>query len=424
MGIPLLPRSIVVLLLAVLPAAIACARIPRWVVSPEPTRAEVEALLETGSAAKLPPETVTVRDIPDIPVREHLRPCCAFGSELRASIVGIGIPGYRIPNILGPGDIGPHTYDSGAFTATSDGRASPGFDRERNGLVYTCRGGFIDTAHVRDYTDWALYFAAQIGRRMTEGGEIVIPDEGGHRRVVVKPLPTKLLDQVGLKLAATSLGHWMAFQTSVWHEIATWYGWGSVPGFPERASAFSPEDLYSNMIGSKIMLAITARQSARSEPDYNHAFDAWFARTLEMLGAVPAELGNEVTVALDGLWWDSSRRLPDVNLVKRRNFDAGDPVAPWLAPLSVLPEKTRRALDEACGADRAPIIFPNRDVARGIAIADYLNLEIEPEEAIAAQEPFKSMGRSRITQVDFPKIIAVIREQARAELGPRVDLPD
>jgi hypothetical protein len=172
------------------------------------------------------------------------------------------------------------------------------------------------------------------------------------------------------------------------------------------------------------LLAIRARESARSVPDYNHAFDSWFARTLEMLGAVPAELGNEVTVALDGLWWDSSRRLPDVNLVKRRNFDAGDPVAPWLAPDSVLPEKTRRALHQACGADREPIVFANPARARGIVIADYLNLEIEPDKEIAAQEPFKSMGRSQITQADFPAIIAVIREQARVELGPRVDLPD
>jgi hypothetical protein len=33
-------------------------------------------------------EALLLHQIPDIPVREHLRPCCAFGSELRASIAG------------------------------------------------------------------------------------------------------------------------------------------------------------------------------------------------------------------------------------------------------------------------------------------------------------------------------------------------
>ncbi len=38
-----------------------------------------------------------------------------------------------------------------------------------------------------------------------------------------------------------AVGEWIAFQLGVWHEIATWYGWASVRGFSEKASAFSPE---------------------------------------------------------------------------------------------------------------------------------------------------------------------------------------
>jgi len=410
--------------LLVLVSTLACARAPRWVVASAPTREEVEVLLETGRAAQLPPHTITVREIPDIPVREHLRPCCAFGSELRASIAGlIPIPGYRIPNVLGPEDVGPHTYDSGIFTTTSDGRASAGFDAEHNGLVYTCRGGFIDTAHVRDYVDWALFFAAQIGRRAAEGGEIALPDEGGRRRVVVRPLPPELVERYGFKQSVTALAQWVAFQASIWHEIATWFGWASVPGFSERASAFSPEDLYSNMLGSKLMLAITARREALNEFSYNRAVDGWFGRALELLGAVPRGLGNEVTRSLDGLWWDSSRRVPDPGLVQRRNFGIGDPVRPWLAPEAALPEGVRNALDEACGADRAPVVFANPSGVEGISFGDYVTLEIEVDDALAKQEPFASRGR-QLTQRDFPEIVALVREQARVEFGPRVEQPD
>jgi hypothetical protein len=53
------------------------------------------------------------------------------------------------------------------------------------------------------------------------------------------------------------LAEWTAWQMSIWHETVTWFGWDAVPGFSEEASAFSPEDLYSNP------LAARARLSAR-----------------------------------------------------------------------------------------------------------------------------------------------------------------
>jgi hypothetical protein len=239
----------------------------------------------------------------------------------------------------------------------------------------------------------------------------------------VRALPPEIVYHYGFKETVTTLAQWLAFQISIWHEIATWYGWASVAGFSERASAFSPEDLYSNMLGSKLMLAITARRQAASEPEYNRAVDGWFARALEVLGAVPRDLGTDVTHALDGLWWDSSRRVPDPQLVRRRHFGIGDPIRPWLAPPSALPEGVRQALHEACAGDHDPVVFTNPSRAKGIALEDYVTFEVEVEEALAKQEPFASRGRA-LTQRDFPEIVAVIREQAVAELGPRVDRPD
>jgi hypothetical protein len=276
---------------------------------------------------------------------------------------------------------------------------------------------------VRDYVDWALFFAAQIGRRAVAGGEISLPDEGGRRRVIVRPLPAEIIERHGFPQSVTALAQWLTFQVSIWHEIATWFGWASVPGFSERASAFSPEDLYSNMLGTKLMLAIVARREAGSDHVYERAVDGWFGRALELLGAVPRELGNEVTRGLDGLWWDSSRRLPDPGLVQRRHFGIGDPVRPWLAPESALPEAVRSALGEACSNDREPVVFANPSRVRGVELGDYVSLEIEVDDALAAQEPFASRGR-RLTQRDLPEIVAVVREQARAEFGPRVDQPD
>ena len=96
----------------------------------------------------------------------------------------------------------------------------------------------------------------------------------------------------------------------------------------------------------------------------------WFARALELLGAVPRELGNEVTRSLEGLWWDSRHRLPDPALVQRRNFAIGDPIRPWLAPESALPGGVRRALAEACGGAPAPVVFANPARVPGVELAD------------------------------------------------------
>jgi hypothetical protein len=196
-----------------------------------------------------------------------------------------------------------------------------------------------------------------------------------------------------------------------------------VPGFSERASAFSPEDLYSNLVGTKLMLAVVYQGQTRSEFAYNRAVDAWLAAALELLGAVPRDLGREVSEAVDGLWWDSTRRLPDAHLVLRRNFGIGLPVRPWLAPERVLSPDLRRRLDEACGGDLTPIDFANPPVRGAVALADHVTLEIEVDDQLAVQEPFASRGR-RITQAEFPTLVGIVREQALAELGPRADRPD
>jgi predicted transcriptional regulator len=241
--------------------------------------------------------------------------------------------------------------------------------------------------------------------------------------VIVRPLPAELVDRYGLGIVVSTLAQWLSFQASIWHEIATWYGWESVAGFSERASAFSPEDLYSNMLGSKLMLAINAQRQGLSEPQFNRGVDGWFGRALELLGAVPADLGRDVTRAVDGLWWDSRRRVPDPGLVQRRNFDIGDPIGPWLAPESTLSDDLRVALEKACPGERSPVVFANPTHVRGIALADYATLEIEVDDSLAEQEPFASRGR-HVTQADFPELVSRIVEQARAEFGPRADRPD
>ncbi len=407
--------SIVFLLASSLPA---CFRPPRWRASAKPDLEDVRAALEAATYDDLD-RHLLASEIPEIPIRERLRPCCAFGADLAAKVGPVPVPVYRIGNILDPEDVGPHTYDSGILRLRRAEQEAILLNNESNGLVYTCRGGFIDIAHVRDYSDWATFFAAAYGRSLEEGLRIELPSEGGSRAIVFEPVTAEKLRRFGRIRIATAVAEWITFQLSIWHEIATWYGWSAVPGFSEKASAFSPEDLYSNLLGIKLVRGVAVRRSARSEYLYNRNLTVWLARGLEFLQPVPKEVTRDALRAVDGLWWDSSTRLPDPRLVLRRSFEYRDPVMPWLVP----PLRAPESLKAACGEEPDPLPLPLVTRALGLDIDDFVRLEIEVDDNLAAQEPFRTMGR-KITDKDFPAIIAAIREQNCEEFGPEADVPD
>ncbi len=397
-------------------ALLGCSATPRWRTTRKPDALDAARLLASdtlGLERDLRPE-----EIPEIPVRERLRPCCAFGSRLRVRMGAVRIPGLAIENIRSADDIGTHKYDAGQRGEdVSD-------DDERNGLVYTCRGGFIDTAHVRDYADWTLYLAAEIARRIETGGTIELPhDEGGERRFVLRPVDPELVRIMGLRDVSSSLATWGAFQLSLWHEIATWYDWASFDLFSERASAFSPEDLYSNLLGAKIAAPIITSGNAISEDLFNRAVDAWFDQSLAFLGAVPAEVGEEAMAAVDQHWWDSSAQLPDADLVLRRNARLGTRVEPWLVPTATLDPKLDARLELLCKGNREPHRLRNPSRIPGIDFAQVLTLEIELDESMAELEAFQGYG-SPIRQSDFPALVEQIREEMRAEFGPLADSPE
>jgi hypothetical protein len=370
-------------------------------------------ILDSMAREPLPSEVAT------IPIRKHLRPCCAFGNDLRVRVGAVPVPGFRIGNIMGIDEVGPHTYDSGAMTRSSQAGTSGFRHRESNGLIYTCRGGFIDTAHVRDYIDWTIYLAAELARNLSTGVTIELPDEGGQRRIVARPVDQDLIDRYGLTRVTIRLAEWIGFQLSVWHEIATWFGWSWVKTFPETASSFSPEDLYSNVLGVKIAEAIAHRRSGRTESVYNRSVDTWLELVLEYLDPVPKSVGVEAMRSVDKHWWDSSRRLPDKELTLRRHMDIDDSIAPWLVPTARAPESLR----EICGDDPDPVAIENPDGILRIQFSDWLSLEVEVDDNLAAQVPFTEIGRS-VSQADFPKIIEAIREQNREEFGPDADQPN
>lgn len=397
----------------------------RWHLVREPSDAVVIAALNKEGETDPAAEHAFDPRVPSIPPPESLRPCCAFGADLRTQVGVVPIPLFAIGNVVGPADIGPHKYDGGLFALHPGQDPSAGQDRgERNGLVYTCRGGFIDIAHVRDYADWTVFLAAQAFRARRDGGTLQLSDKGGTRRIVFHRLPEARLDAVGARDLAIATAQWLAVQMAVWHETATWFGWSSFRTFPETASAFSPEDVYSDVIGARIAGGILAADGADTDTLYEANMNVWLRRVLERLGAQPASVGRPVMFAVDGQWWDSRRRLPDKRLTLRRNLDIGPSLRPWLATDAGLDAATVALLDEHCGADVRPVVLRNPGDYRGLPLREVATLEIDVSPALVRRGfPLPRPDSTRITQDDFPAIVAAIAVENDELFGSGADSP-
>ena len=382
--------------------------------------------LSFREAAQSPDDTQAAKDrtpqIPDIPVRKKARFCCAFGTELQVKFGKMPVPWVKIGRILNLRELGPHRYD-GATAAIDDDRENAFPRGEHNGLLYTCRGGFIDTAHVRETVDWAAYFVGKLDRHIDHGIALDLGDEGGDRHVIVEAVPPELIHKHGRDRLVVEMAQWMAHQVMAWHEIAQWYGWSVMALYPESVSGFSPEDMYSNAVGVRLLDGVDIRQSLVSEKVYNRHMDALITADLARLDPVPKDVGTAAVHAVDQVWWNSEERLPEKSLVMRRYLNTGNELEPWLLPRQYASAELRASLNEACGPNPKPTVIHIPYEAEGVPFSEFMTLEIQVEDRLAKQSIFQSMG-GRVSQNDFPYLLDRIRVQNREEFGLRADLPD
>lgn len=355
--------------------------------------------------------------IPDIPAPKALRPCCAFGNGLMVKLGEIPLVGFKLDNIRAPSDLGPHKYDNGLISFDlADNRGW--VDDENNGLVYTCRGGFIDVAHVRDNADMTIFLAAQAGRNMNKGGIIKLPDQGGEIHIIFNPIPKELLNEYGHLLLVSRIGQWTAFQLSIWHEIATWYGFASLIGWPEKLSSFSPEDLYSNLLGTKIAGSIITSLQMTDDHTYNRNMDLWIKRILGRLQAVSKGNGVQAINKVDGIWWDSQRRLPDWQIIKSRHFLTKKKIQPW-------PIIMADATLDACFNAKPRLDLYYASAIAGIRFDELVTITIDINDKLINNGfPLLTMNQRTVTQADFFRLSEAIRTEVVKLLGAKADRPD
>jgi len=307
---------------------------------------------------------------------------------------------------LEPGHLGRHGYSSAGS--------------EKNGVVYTCEGGFIDIAHVRGAIDRTAFIAAKIFDALKRGEtefSFKLTEPSTYFIQLVPPQDREDLswkDREGIaRDISIRLGQYFAFTACTWHEILTWFGYKSVGFYPEFHSSFSCEDTFSDLLGSSIGAAVLR--------DGEHEFDEGVTlaldRELEKLGVQTRNTAMGATKSVKGRWFSGGLLFVDT---KRRNFDIGLEdgfVTPWIVPdLSV------------CEGERArsyPI--PNPDFLCEYGFS--LKFEIEPREwekgkILRIVYPDVKERRQRLEPaIHFALIMDYIKKDAAGRYGRQVGTP-
>src|SRR4051812_45074393 len=129
------------------------------------------------------------------------------------------VPLFPITEFIDPHNFGEHSY------------GQPD-SKEKNGSLYTCRGGFMDFSHIRPAADWTVFITFKI---ITGETDIELPDEGGKLHLEIKNVEKLPLEDV------VAMAQKIAFERLVWHEVVSWHH--HPPNFPltEQQSTFTPE---------------------------------------------------------------------------------------------------------------------------------------------------------------------------------------
>lgn len=335
--------------------------------------------------------------------RERL--CCAFGHDLDCGIPQVPLT-IHLDNVKSLEQIAPHAYVS-----HSNVEEVAELVGERYGLVYTCRGGFIDIAHASDFADWTAYLSAQILRTTTAEQQIVMPCAAGTARLTLHALPDG--DPRGGMESALALAQRIAYQLSVLHEITSWFEVSTFSFVSEKVSAFSPEDSYSNLLGTYI-----GRRAVLNPQPYDQAALTELKSALRELGAVAIADTRAAFDQVAGHWWDGTKRLPDPTVARRRNLEWGpDTLTPWRTP------KPLAACAPFAEKSAETLSIPSRDPAAHTPLAARYQLEFRLDrERLPKSFPYPRESNV-VTPDDFPRLIETIRGEIEKEYGPESTSP-
>jgi len=303
-----------------------------------------------------------------------------------------------------PGSLGQHGYKKHPW--------------EVNGILYTCRGGHIDLAHLRKAADWTAYLAAQAYKNLMEGDRkyrFKLYERSRYHVNIQYPqdwkdLPKEQKQQIAYEMAVR-LGQYCAHTALIWHEILTWFGYKCTGTYSEFPSAFSWEDSFSDLLGT----LVAAKALKDKEHPYDEALTIALENELQKLGVQPSYVARRASEMVRGKWFSGD--LVFFITMKKRNFDVGLDdgfITPRLVP----------GVAQCPDAKPLPYPVPTSD------FSDYgftIKIEIEPREwetgkimrvlRLRGEHPQKRID----PEVDLARIMEYIRRDAVYRYGEDAD---
>ncbi|GIU17900.1 DUF4056 domain-containing protein [Shewanella sp. MBTL60-007] len=388
-----------------------------WQVRALPSEVAIGAALDSEPDINLL-HAIELQELPLVQIPKAVRPCCAFGNAQKVTIGPVPVPFFRYANTLAVDSVGPHAYEAGTFSYQKD---APNGSRgtENNGQMYTLQGGFIDLAHVRDTADNAIALFYRIYPKLGELQTIKLPDEIGPRTIELSEFDISHLTARQRWEVAAAISVRQAYFMAEAHEIAQWHGYRSWAPWSETVSAYSPEDLYSNMLGAKIALALINNNLAMNKELYNQHMTQWLSATLNWLQPVSIKQTNALFDVIDGHWWDSQQPLPSKFMLLKRHYELGDRQSPYLVPKAMA--KSHSKWSEVEG------IFELPPQAHHLSLSNSthgIDIDTIAKQKLIVSEKFKDsfkhipaeLWQDGFTQADFYKISQYNQAQDEIEL--------
>ncbi len=347
----------------------------------------------------------------------HVAGLCAFALTVGAlgGCASDGRPRYRMGMLPFPGalsmympveaeQLGHHRYDHWH----RDPFGKQCLDR---GILYTCRAGFLDVAHVRTAADWTRYSHGLIQEAFENSSPRVSfkgPDGGRYELVIFYPpgWGRYARDDATTEYAVRLAQH-VSCVVLLWHEVATWYGQRTVFLISEAGSAFTCDDIVSHMVGAEV----AGRALRRPELAYDDAVTEELVRELDALGARPLDVLQEAARAVEGVWWSGVE-------AKRRHLDSGidgRPVVPWIV----------EGLAACEGAAPNGYQLPPLHDIMGRDYSRMCQILIRPQSGpmrriYGSDQPRPAYLRA---DTDLPAIIEQVRQEILNAYGPDADKP-
>lgn len=327
---------------------------------------------------------------------------CANGCNSAAPRPRVGTlptppPGPRFSN---PNHLGKHSYGFNPF--------------EEDGIVYTCKAGHLDIAHLRWSADYTAYAVGRIyetlmnkehGFSFNMALEISTHEISFDYPENWDRLSPKDKNRIAREMAF-EIGPYVVFNATIWHEMLTWFGVHFMGFEPQFNSAFSWEDMYSNLIGTE--LAVEALRNKNH--DYDTALTLAIDIKLKELDVQPKITAMHASEIMRDKWY---RGYILVDTIKK-NIDIG------LDDGYVTPVLVPGICDHA---EPEPLPVPTKDILAKYGFSmKYEILPREWEKSKILKIVFPNGNGSKIRpDSHFPVIMDYIKNDAVQTYGYVID---